>query len=135
MSFTPLRTCRLVCHFWNDVVLSLPNSRLGIELNPGYDRNEDPFSFFALLFSLDERLPKRISATCDTEVSHEEDPDPKTCMYVFASRLTHFCDKFSDTVQILELSIDDEDCFKYIHQVLKLLSEFATVANCLRISV
>ncbi|XP_035708095.1 uncharacterized protein LOC118435785 [Folsomia candida] len=32
--------------------------------------------------------------------------------------MTHFCDKFSDNVQILELCINAVDCLRYIHQVL-----------------
>ncbi|XP_035700991.1 uncharacterized protein LOC118433303 [Folsomia candida] len=116
---TPLRTARLVCHFWNDIALSLPNPRLSLNLNHKYARDQDPFSFSALLFSLEDRLAKRISFKCYTEVRGEDgEVDPTVYIYYFASRLAHFCDKFSDTVQILELSIDDEDCLKYVHQAL-----------------
>ncbi|OXA40169.1 uncharacterized protein LOC118439394 [Folsomia candida] len=103
---TPLKTARLVCPFWNEIVLSLQNTRLGFKLNEKHDRRKDPFSFLALCFSLDDRLAKRISASCHIAVTD------------FGLRLTHFCDKFSDIVQIMDLSIADEDCLKYIHQVL-----------------
>ncbi|XP_035716456.1 uncharacterized protein LOC118439330 [Folsomia candida] len=103
---TPLKTCRLVCQFWNEMVLSLPNTRLALKLNDEFDRNKNTYSFFDLCFSLNDRLAKRIRASCHTEVTDD-----------FAFRVTLFCDKFSDIVQILELSIDS-DSLQYIHQVL-----------------
>ncbi|XP_035700984.1 uncharacterized protein LOC118433300 [Folsomia candida] len=116
---TPLRTARLVCHFWNEIALTLPNTRLSLILNDKYFRDQDPFSFSALLFSLEDRLAKRISFKCYTEVTYEDgEVEPTVFIYYFASRLSHFCDKFSDTVQILEFSIDNEVCLKYIHQAL-----------------
>ncbi|XP_035701021.1 uncharacterized protein LOC118433324 [Folsomia candida] len=39
-------------------------------------------------------------------------------MYDITCKLTHFCDKFSDNVEILELSLDNEHYFKCIHQIL-----------------
>ncbi|XP_035716508.1 uncharacterized protein LOC118439365 [Folsomia candida] len=104
-----LKNCRLVCHFWNDIILALPNTRLGLKLDYKLDWKKGPFSFLGLCFSLDDRLTKRISVT---GTSHAKVAD-----FGFG-RLTHFCDKFSDIVQIMELSIEDEDCLKYIHQVL-----------------
>ncbi|OXA53524.1 uncharacterized protein LOC118435869 [Folsomia candida] len=114
---TPLKDCRLVCHFWNDMVLNLPNTRLA--LRPvKKDKNRhilnDPFPFFATCFALDDRLAKQISATCSTDLA-----DPTRCIDSFATTLMHTCDKFSDLVQILEISVDYEECLKTVYQVLR----------------
>ncbi|XP_035701008.1 uncharacterized protein LOC118433314 [Folsomia candida] len=39
-------------------------------------------------------------------------------MYDITCKLTHFCDKFSDNVQSLELLIDDANYFTCIHKIL-----------------
>ncbi|XP_021959194.2 uncharacterized protein LOC110855071 [Folsomia candida] len=109
----PLKTARLVSTFWNDLVLSLPNSKLSLKL--GHDNlisntEEDLILFFELCFALDARLAKHISATSIRG---------RTPLYSFATKLMHTCDKFSDTVQILDVSIAHEACLSPVYQVLK----------------
>lgn len=45
--------------------------------------------------------------------------DSTRCIYSFGGKLMYFCEKFSDTVQILKITIHDEKCLKYISQALK----------------
>lgn len=109
----PLKTARLVSTFWNDLVLSLLNSKLSLKL--GHDNlisntEEDLILFFELCFALDARLAKHISATSIRG---------RTPLYSFATKLMHTCDKFSDTVQILDVSIAHEACLSPVYQVLK----------------
>ncbi|XP_035703519.1 uncharacterized protein LOC110842643 isoform X4 [Folsomia candida] len=116
-SSTPLKDCRLVCHYWNDMVLNLLNTRLALRpVKKDKSRHilNDPFPFFPTCFTFNDRLAKRISATCSTDLA-----DPTRCIDAFATTLMHTCDKFSDVVQILEISIDYEECLKTVYQVLK----------------
>lgn len=105
---TPLLTCRQVCKFWNDIVLTLPNPRLALKLNhEGAGNNNDLVPFFDLCFTLDPRLAKRIRAsTCEA-------------IHSFAAKLTYFCEKFTNNVQILEVSIEYESCVKSVLQILQ----------------
>ncbi|OXA39440.1 uncharacterized protein LOC110861149 [Folsomia candida] len=135
----PLKTCRLVSHFWNDVVLSLPNTRLALKLtrkNPFADENQNlfqfdsedddddedidpgPVPFQTLCFTLDERLTKRISATCKSSLRGIS-VHPTTTIDFFASKLLHVCDKFSHRIQILEFSLYSEECLPPIYLILK----------------
>ncbi|OXA60414.1 Gamma-glutamyltranspeptidase 1 [Folsomia candida] len=116
-SSAPLKDCRLVCHFWNDMVLTLPDTRLALRPVKKDKRRyvlNDPFPFFVACITLDDRLAKRISATCSTSLS-----DPTRCIDSFVTKLIYICDKFIDIVQILEISIDYEECLKTVYQVLK----------------
>ncbi|OXA54625.1 hypothetical protein Fcan01_10498 [Folsomia candida] len=45
--------------------------------------------------------------------------DPAHWIDTFGYRLTHICDKFSDIVQILEISLEYEPCLQSVYQVLK----------------
>ncbi|XP_035716451.1 uncharacterized protein LOC118439322 [Folsomia candida] len=111
---SPLKTARLVCQFWNDMVLSL--AKLELELsNYEHYGEQDPFSFFDFCFSVDHRLAKRIHATSGYMVSESAGPR----VYHFACKLTHVCDKFSEIMRILTIEIMYEDCLKYVHQILK----------------
>lgn len=92
------------------MVLSLPNTRLELNLDSNKDHENDPFLFFELCYKLDDRLAKRISAN----TLHRTEGT-----YSFAAKLMHVCDKFSDRVQLLDLGIHDEDCLPSIFQVLK----------------
>ncbi|OXA42069.1 uncharacterized protein LOC110859649 [Folsomia candida] len=114
--FTPLKTCRLVSKFWNDIILSFPNPGLAIQLScaDGKVPEPDPIQFFATCFTLDARLTKRIHATCSTPLV-----DATLCVYSFTSKLIFLCDKFSDRVQILEVSLNVEKCLQSVYQVLK----------------
>lgn len=112
---SPLKTCRLVCQFWNEMVLSLPNTTLALNLEYEVgDYNAIPF--FDLCFTLDDRLSKQIVATCTSAPSDE---NPSDWIDIFAYRLTHVCDKFNDSVQILEITVDYAACLQSVFQVLK----------------
>ncbi|OXA41925.1 uncharacterized protein LOC110859585 isoform X2 [Folsomia candida] len=115
---TPLTNCRLVSHFWNDIVLSLPNTRFGLKLDhknqPDSDHDHDPIPFFDMCFTLDPRLAKRINATCRTDVSHS-----LTSIYSFSAKLLHLSDKFSDKIQILDVCIEYENCLDSVYRALK----------------
>lgn len=121
---TPLKTCRLISHFWNDMVLSLPSTRLALNLtskNPvaeeNFDSDDDddvvidPGPFLALFLTLDERLARRICATCSSSSD--------STINLFASRLLHVCDKFNERVQILDVSVHSEECLPSIYHILK----------------
>ncbi|OXA48162.1 hypothetical protein Fcan01_16885 [Folsomia candida] len=123
----PLRNARLVCKFWNDIVLSLPNRRLAFSLRDEYTEDDeqedtylktDPFHFFGICSTLDKRLAKRISATFDTCEIDEFETLP-CYIYYFGAKLMNLCDKFNDIVQILEITIYSHICFKYIYQALQ----------------
>ncbi|OXA37536.1 uncharacterized protein LOC118433514 isoform X2 [Folsomia candida] len=109
-SSAPLKSCRLVSHFWNDTVLSLPNTRLALKLNQNQDDERDPVSFLELCYKLDDRLAKRIYAA----TSHLNE-----VTFYFATKLIHLCDKFSDQVQVLEISIYYEASLQSVFLVLK----------------
>ncbi|XP_035708221.1 uncharacterized protein LOC118435857 [Folsomia candida] len=117
---SPLKKCRLVCQFWNELVLTLPNTKLALNLEyeaksqADYNGNANKFS--ELCFTLDDRLAKRISATC---ISAPYGVHPILWIDPFAYRLTHFCYKFSDIVQIFEISFDYAPCLPSIFQILK----------------
>ncbi|XP_035708113.1 uncharacterized protein LOC110850233 [Folsomia candida] len=86
----PLKTCRLVCQFWNEIVLSLPNTRLALDLS-SYNALSK-ITFCEMSTSLDARFVKRI----------------KDSYTGFPLNLTHVCDKFGSNVQVLELDINEE---------------------------
>lgn len=129
-SSAPLKDARLVCKFWNEMVLSLPNTRLGLKINNRYTRPMDPTSFSKLCLSLQKdsksatnrkvgRLAKKTSAICDTKkVKGKHNLPRATLITSFVVRLTNFCEIFDETVQIMKLSIDDQKCLKCIHQIL-----------------
>ncbi|XP_035713720.1 uncharacterized protein LOC118438081 [Folsomia candida] len=100
-----LTSCRLVSQFWNEVVLSLPNTRLSLKLNHNDEDCDEALQFFGLCFSLDKRLAQRVSAESGT--------------FSIDWRLMHICGKFGDWVQILEIYLSEEDCLKSTCQVLK----------------
>ncbi|OXA41933.1 uncharacterized protein LOC118438890 [Folsomia candida] len=110
----PLQNCRLVSHFWNDMVLSLPNTKFALKLDPSKKLNpdHDPVPFFDMCSTLDPRLAKRINATCH---SYPELP----VIHSFAAKFPHVCDKFSGKIQILDISIDYERCLDSIYRALK----------------
>ncbi|XP_021965561.1 uncharacterized protein LOC110860770 [Folsomia candida] len=110
-SSAPLKNCRLVSHFWNKVVLSLPNTRLVLNLNSKDEYEKDPFPFFELCYTLDDRLAKRISA--------HTDPISRDVTYAFSAKLMHLGLRFSDRIQILDMRIYFEHGLKPIFQVLK----------------
>lgn len=114
-SSAPLRSCRLVSHFWNEIVLHLPNTRLALNLDYKIYEENNALPFFAMCSPSDDRLAKRVSATCPTVIkctpSHSINP--------FTYRIMHICDKFSDRVQILDIFIEFEDCLQVIFQILK----------------
>lgn len=74
----------------------------------------DPFPFFAASLTLDEKLAKRISATCSTTLA-----DPTRCIESFTTKLIHVGALFSNLIQTLEVSINYEECFRIVYQVLK----------------
>ncbi|XP_035707785.1 uncharacterized protein LOC118435598 [Folsomia candida] len=106
---TPLKSCRLVCQFWNNIVLSLPNTRLASKLahNDKDDSDDDSqaVQYFSLCRALDGRLAKRISANSD--------------IVSFGWKLMYICDKFNDRVQILELCLRKENSLKLVCPVLR----------------
>ncbi|XP_021966429.1 uncharacterized protein LOC110861606 isoform X2 [Folsomia candida] len=133
-AYTSLKTCRLVSHFWNDMVLSLPNTRLALRLRKlplaednlfQFDTSEEddddedidpgPVPFLTLCLTLDARLAKRIWASS----SASSRLAPKTKINYFGTKLLHVCDKFSQRVQILEISTHSEDYLPPIYHVLK----------------
>ncbi|XP_021959493.1 uncharacterized protein LOC110855373 [Folsomia candida] len=107
---TPLKTCRLVSHFWNDMVLSLPNTRLALNLHSEGNETDEDINlgpFFAFCSTLDARLAKHICAKSDTTISY------------FAFKLLHVCDKFTHTIQILEVSIQSKTSLSPIYDILE----------------
>ncbi|XP_035715634.1 uncharacterized protein LOC118438897 [Folsomia candida] len=95
----PLRNCRLVSHFWNDIVLSLQNTRFALKLRRNGDENvdHDPVPFFDTCFTFDPRLAKRVNAaTCCTDALHS-----LAAIYSFAAKLLHLSEKFSDRIEVL----------------------------------
>lgn len=129
-----LKDARLVCKFWNDMVLTLPNTRFAFTLNDEYERRNfedeetelkaDPLPFFAICSTLDRRLAKRIRATCDTAAL--DTPLVIPCINTFAAKLLHFCDKFTDIMQILEFSSITKTVY-HLSSFKRLLPEFETV--------
>ncbi|XP_035716310.1 uncharacterized protein LOC118439262 [Folsomia candida] len=111
----PLLTCRLVSHFWNEVVLSLPNTRLSLNLHHKDERfPNDPVPFLALCFKMEDRLAKRINATCSARsLNHNVFNNS------FSAKLIHVCDKFGDLVGVLDISILFEVCLPAIYQILQ----------------
>ncbi|OXA39695.1 uncharacterized protein LOC110861075 [Folsomia candida] len=101
----PLKTCRLVSSFWNEMVLSLPNTRLALSLSHDDDQNE--MSFSELCSSVDARLATRVSYFGWRKAES------------FVPNLTQICDQFGDTVQILELSIAVQTNLPAVYQLLK----------------
>lgn len=123
---TSLRAARLVSTFWYDIVLSLPNTKLAFKLWDKYSEKDekndqdfakDPFYFFEICSTLDKRLAKRITAFCYTATIDDTKSTPR--IYSFGAKLMHICDKFSDIVQTLEITIFNEHCLKYIHHSLR----------------
>ncbi|OXA55152.1 uncharacterized protein LOC118435535 [Folsomia candida] len=108
----PLKNCRLVCQFWNKMVVSLPNARLALNMKNGVNSTR----FFEFFFKLDGQLAKRISTRCFIAPDDEE---PTHWIDTFAYKLAHICDKFSDNVQILEITITYSACLQPIFQILK----------------
>lgn len=118
---------RVVCKLWNDIVLSLPNTRLAFrQFDECFQDNDqelkdfkaDPFYFFERCSILDARLARAITASCDT--SDIQDPvEAIAYLYSFGAKLMHFCDKFSEIVQILDISIHSEHCLRYVYLALK----------------
>ncbi|OXA40194.1 uncharacterized protein LOC110860771 [Folsomia candida] len=113
-SSAPLKSCRLVSHFWNEMVLSLRNTRLALNLNTKDEEVETyplPFlAFFDLCSKFDARLAKRV--TGKTSNCTEE-------TYPLAGKLSHLCISFSDRVEILDMRINYEDCLKSISLVFR----------------
>ncbi|XP_021965914.2 uncharacterized protein LOC110861110 [Folsomia candida] len=108
----PLKSCRLVSQFWNEMVLSLPNTRLALALdldpNPHEKLKRSKIPFSELCSSLvDARLVKSIICLAWTRTDS------------FVPKLIQLCDKFGDTVEILELSIAHETSLQSVYQVLK----------------
>ncbi|XP_035711780.1 uncharacterized protein LOC118437095 isoform X2 [Folsomia candida] len=109
-SSTLLKTARLVCPFWNDVVLSVPNTELIFNLrHPDKLIESDAVPFFEICSTLDERVAKRISA------AFPESPFAA----IFSAKVMHSCDKFSGIIQILEVFIQHETCFASVYHVLR----------------
>lgn len=90
-----LKTARLVSQFWNEMVLSLQNSRLFFDLT--VRTGNDVFKFLDMISTIDHRLAKRICISADT---------PSSPLY--SSKLNPVCAKFTNSVQILEISIHSE---------------------------
>ncbi len=87
------------------MVLSLPNTRLALDLK--HKEEQCKMSFIELCSSLeDARLVKRITCLGRTTVD---------CFV----KLTQVCDKFGNSVQILELGIAHETSLQGVYQVLK----------------
>ncbi|XP_035711675.1 uncharacterized protein LOC110855079 [Folsomia candida] len=114
----PLKDARLVSQFWNSAVLSLPNTKLALNLHPQNDPlppNPDLVPFFETTSTFDARLARHISPTCPFTTCTDE---PRH-IYSFAYKLLHFSDKFSDRIQTLEIFLAYENCLKFVHQVVK----------------
>ncbi|OXA48163.1 hypothetical protein Fcan01_16884 [Folsomia candida] len=126
-----LRDARLVSKFWNDIVLSLPNTRLTFCLNDVDDEyaedeeytDEDLHThrlhFFEICSTLNKRLSKRISAEFDTSMKYGTEEPAAPAIYSFGAKLTHVSALFSDTIQTLEISICIVNFLKYVYQALK----------------
>lgn len=102
-----------MCQFWNEIILSLPIPKIGLRLNHYHwvtEQDTDAVPFFDTSFTIDARIAKRISATCLHSAAS---------LYPFASKLMYACDRFNEVVQILEISIDQENGLKSVHQVLQ----------------
>ncbi|XP_035716215.1 uncharacterized protein LOC118439215 isoform X1 [Folsomia candida] len=114
-SSTPLKTCRLVCKFWNEMVLSLQNPRLALNLaKQDDDFTCDPVPFFALCYKMDDRLAKWVSTWSDLP------EDEMEISGASQAKLMHLCDKFGDLVEILDVIIhDEEDYLNSIHLILQ----------------
>lgn len=108
-SSIPLKTCRLVSHFWNKMVLTLPNTKLALNLKPRHQNfGTDPAPFFELCNTLDDRLAKRISART---------PFFAEASYSFAAKMIYLCGKFSQRVESLGILLHFEDCLPHISQI------------------
>ncbi|XP_035712073.1 uncharacterized protein LOC118437262 [Folsomia candida] len=112
----PLKTCRLVSHFWNEIVLSLKNTKLALNLEYKMNSENNALPFFEMCYPSDDRIAKRISATCCTYWDRFEPPHQTN---LFSYRIMHIGDKFSHQIQILHICIDFEDCLHAVFQILK----------------
>ncbi|XP_021967280.2 uncharacterized protein LOC110862387 isoform X1 [Folsomia candida] len=108
----PLKNCRLVSHFWNHIVLSIPNTRLALNPNKKDAEHGDYLvPFFEICSTLDPHLARRISARTLFY--------SRTTTYSFAAQLTYLCGKFSDQIQDLGVIIHHKECVQVVFQILK----------------
>ncbi|XP_035711859.1 uncharacterized protein LOC118437143 [Folsomia candida] len=113
-----LRDARFVSKFWNDIVLSLPKTRLTFCLRDSYNEYEegeedtdedlhtDPFRFFEICSTLNKRLSKSIIAEFDTSMKYDTD-ESAPAIYSFGAKLMHLCAMFSDTIGSFHLNPHD----------------------------
>lgn len=108
-----LKSCRLVCQFWNEIILSIPN--LGLRLDQKRKSVEnDPDKFFVLISTFDSRLMKRIFASCDNPSFDVE----TSSLESFGLKLTQISSKFSNIIQILNISIITNTCLNPVYTAL-----------------
>lgn len=103
----PLKTCRLVSHFWNEIALSLTHPRIGLKPNPIFE-NEST-SIHDSCHTFDARLAKMICVVF-TRVGPLDS---------FASEVTNLCAKFTNLIHILDLTVDQEFYMKTILHILQ----------------
>lgn len=97
------------------MVLCLPNTRLAIALRDSAIGQNSVLNFFEMCHRSYYLLAKRIYVTCSALPGE----DPSHLINSFAYRMIYICDKFSDRIEFLEISIQFEDCLHVIFEILK----------------
>lgn len=122
---------RLVCQLWNNVLLSLPESKLYLCREPvehgrteNYHYDDSP-NFQLLCLTMESRLARSIVFNEDIHIQRNV-PNSYVPLTATASKFIHFCDKFSKHIERIRIApVRNLEIFPNQEYVL-----FSTLSRC-----